>query len=92
MLVKVKDGSAMRMAHEGKWYLFAKGEVKDCPDSFLPAFRGFVVSAELVSQPRQQLQPIVAVLPKEPSTMPVIQSEQPKIKIPTKIKIKKKTK
>lgn len=82
MLVKIKDGSAMRMAHEGKWYNFNKGEVKECPESIIPAFRGFVIPA----QPKAVATQVVI---KVPSTMPIINAEQPKIKIPVKIKTTK---
>lgn len=79
MLVKVKDGSSVRMIHEGKWYNFSNGEVKDCPDSILSAFGGILVQA--LQQTR--------IFPTKITPMKIIPVEQPKIKIPAK---KKKTK
>jgi hypothetical protein len=90
MLVKVKDGSAVRLIHAGIRYYFNKNEIKDCPESILSGYRGLIVSAETRIQPVPE--PVIEY--KKQQKMPVIDAEEPKIKIPSKIKgtIKKKEK
>lgn len=83
MLLKTKDGTATRMIHDGRWYNFSSGEVKDCPNNMLQAFRGVLVQAEPTRvSPR--------IIPFKP--LPIIPLESAKIKIPSKKNIKKKTK
>ena len=63
MLMKVKDGVASSMFHEGVKYYFNKGEVKDCPPNMLDAFRGVLVQAEPIKEffPRLIKMPIIQV-------------------------------
>jgi hypothetical protein len=82
MLLKTKNGLGVRMIHDGRWYNFSNGEIKECPDNMLQAFKGVLVQAESIRASR--------IIPFKP--LPIIPVEQTKIKIPAKIKIKKKTK
>ena len=89
MLLKTKNGLGTRMAHEGRWYNFSNGEIKDCPSNMLQAFRGVLVPAISIEPTRVSPR----IIPFKPlPKMPIIPVEQTKIKIPAKIKIKKKTK